>query len=477
MTTIPPPKAAAATGARLERRLGAWNCALLTIGSVVGTGIFLTPRDVARALHDPWLVIAVTVVAGLFTLVGALTYAELGVMFPRAGGLYVFLKEAYGPAWAFLYGWAAFLVIMSGGVAAIAMGFAQCAATFVPWCAPDHVLASVHLGGRLWQPAAPAVAATVAIVVLTAVNHLGLRAGATLQAGLTLAAVIAVTALALFAAVHGATALHSPALAPPPPNGDALGSGLRLGGGALAGLGVAMVAMLWTYDGWYGLTFSAGEVRRPERDIPRGLILGTVSVIVLYTIAMAAYVRVLPMALLIDAPNAAEATAAMLGGARAARLASAVVVVCTLGCLAGTILYGSRTYVAMAEDGLFFAPMARVHPRFHTPTAALWAQSAWACVLVWSGTYAQLYTYVTVVVILFHFATTVAVFVLRRRAPDHSRPYHVWGYPVVPALFALACLLLLGSALHDAPRQSITGLVCVAAGLPALRLWQRKKPG
>ncbi len=433
-------------GAGLERRLGAWSCALLTIGSVVGTGIFLTPRDVARALHDPTLVIAVTVVAGLFTLVGALTYAELGAMFPRAGGLYVFLKEAYGPAWGFLYGWAAFLVIMSGGVAAIAMGFAQCAATFWPASAP-----------------APALVATVAIVVLTAVNHAGLRAGATLQAALTLCAVLAVAALALFALTSGSSAAAAaPAFVAPR-------------SGALAGFGAAMVAMLWTYDGWYGLTFSAGEVRRPERDIPRGLILGTICVIVLYTIGMAAYVHVLPIAALMDAPNAAEATAAVLGGARAAHIASAVVVVCTLGCLAGTILYGSRTYVSMAEDGLFFAPMARIDRRFHTPTAALWAQAAWACALVWTGTYAQLYTYVTVVVILFHVATTVAVFVLRRRVPDRPRPYRVWGYPVVPALFALACLLLLGSALRDAPRQSITGLVCVAVGLPALRLWRRKK--
>ncbi|HYG65429.1 MAG TPA: APC family permease, partial [Thermoanaerobaculia bacterium] len=240
-----------------------------------------------------------------------------------------------------------------------------------------------------------------------------------------------------------------------------------IGGGLLTAFGVAMIAALWTYDGWYGLTCSAGEVRDPARSLPRGLILGTVAVTALYLLLNLAYVRALPMEAMAAAPRIGEAAAAALFGPGAARLVSLAVLVSTFGCLSATILYSSRIYLPMAQDGLFFRRLGEVHPRFRTPVPSLWAQTAWSLVLVFSGTYQQLYTYVIFASILFHAGTAAAVFVLRRRRPDLPRPYRVWGYPWVPALFILACLLLIGNTLAESPVESLAGLGLVALGLPA----------
>src|SRR6266545_2916282 len=273
--------------ARLVRGLGTWDAALLTIGSVVGTGIFLTTSDMARVLPDGGLILWVWIAGGLLTLAGALTYAELGVMFPRAGGLYHYLKEAYGPLWGFLYGWIAFLVIMSGGIAAIAVGFGQYLASFVPPLAETFFTLSVP-----GLPALPItgikLAAVGSIVLLTAVNHLGLEEGAWTQNALT---VLKVGSILVF----GVLGLLAPAPATSGGGGAAAAPQTPVGGALLVAFGVAMVATLWTYDGWYGLTCSAGEVRDPARSLPRGLILGTLAVIGLYLLLNLAYVRAMPV--------------------------------------------------------------------------------------------------------------------------------------------------------------------------------------
>jgi APA family basic amino acid/polyamine antiporter len=310
-----------------------------------------------------------------------------------------------------------------------------------------------------WNAQATAVAATVAIVALTIVNHVGLRSGARTQSALTLVAITAIVGL-------GGWTIGTA----PPVTAETASRTV-----GLAGLGAALVALLWTYDGWYGATFSAGEVRDPGRNLPRGIVVGTLAVVAIYAIAMTAYVRALPIAALQASPRVAEAAAQALAGPAAARGVAAVIVVCTLGCLAATILYCARAYVAMGEDGTFFASMARIHPRFHTPHVALWAQAAWAIALAWSGTYTQLYTFVTVAVVLFHIATALAVPVLRRRQPDLPRPYRVWGYPVLPIAFAAACSLLVVAALRTAPVESAAGLACIALGVPAARAWQRAR--
>jgi APA family basic amino acid/polyamine antiporter len=442
--------------ARLVRGLGTWDAALLTIGSVVGTGIFLTTSDMARVLPDSGLILWVWVAGGLLTLAGALTYAELGVLFPRAGGLYHYLKEAYGPLWGFLYGWIAFLVIMSGGIATIAVGFGQYLAGFFP---------------RLTEPVLPPLpitgiqlAAVGSIVLLTAVNHLGLEEGAWTQNALTVLKVGSILAFGVLGLLVPFRALPETAAPTQTPVGGAL----------LVAFGVAMVATLWTYDGWYGLTCSAGEVRNPARSLPRGLILGTLAVIGLYLLLNLAYVRAMPVTAMAAEPRIAEAAASRLFGSGGARLVSLAVLVSAFGCISSTILYSSRIYLPMAADGLFFRSLAAVHPRFRTPVRSLWAQSAWAALLAVSGTYSQLYTYVVFASVVFHAAIAAAVFVFRRRRPDLPRPYRTWGYPVVPALFILACLLLIGNTLVESPRESLAGLGLLVLGLPAY-VWFRRK--
>lgn len=443
------PEAVPAAEARpgLVRGLGTWDGALLTIGSIVGTGIFLTTSDMARVLPHPGLILGVWLAGGLLTLAGALTYGELGAMFPRAGGLYHYLREAYGPLWGFLFGWAAFLVIMSGGIAALGVAFGTYLASFLPFVSVK-------------------AAACVAILVLTGINHLGLKEGAAVQNALTvlkIGSIVAFVALGLFA---------------PAPSRPDLADPMGIAGGALGPLltafGVAMIAALWTYDGWYGLTCSAGELRDPGRSLPRGLILGTTVVMVLYMLLNLVYIRALTVPEMAGASRIGEAAADVLFGPTGARLVSLAVLVSTFGCLSSTILYSSRIYLPMAEDGVFFRSLAEVHPRFRTPVRSLWAQTAWALLLTLSGTYEQLYTYVVFVSVMFQAAIGASVFVLRRTRPDHPRPYRTWGYPVVPALFILACLLLVGNTLAERPVESLLGLGLLALGLPAY-LWFRKR--
>jgi basic amino acid/polyamine antiporter, APA family len=446
----------------LIRGLSTWDGALLTVGSIVGTGIFLTTSDMAKVLPHPGLILLVWLAGGLLTLAGALTYGELGAMFPRAGGLYHYVREAYGPLWGFLYGWTAFLVIMSGGIAALGVAFGEYLGSFLPWFSTQHVLLKVPVGSWAWTLSGGQVAAGLAILLLTAVNHLGLKEGAWTQNALT---VLKIGSIVAFAALG----LYVPAKVAP----DLYGPVGAVHGGLLAAFGVAMIAALWTYDGWYGLTCSAGEMRDPGRSLPRGLILGTALVVVLYLLLNLVYARALTPAEMAATPRIAETAATVLFGSGAARLISLAVLVSTFGCLSSTILYSSRIYLPMAEDGLFFRSLAKVDPRHRTPVASLWAQTAWSLLLTASGTYSQLYTYVIFASVVFHAMIAFAVFVLRRRRPDHPRPYRTWGYPVVPALFILACLLLIGNTLQESPRESLAGLVLVALGLPAYWMFRR----
>ena len=448
--------------ASLARSLGAWDGALLTIGSVLGTGIFITTGDIARIVPHPGLIVLVWVLGGLLTLAGALTYAELGAMFPRAGGQYHFLKEAYGPLWGFLFGWTAFLVIMSGGIATLAVGFGEYLGSFLPFFSTRHVLLAVPLGAGTWTVSGGQLAGALVIAGLTAINVLGVREGAGLQNVVTLAKIGSLAAIAVFG--FAVAAPVTPDLVAPLPASPHL----------LTAFGVGMIAVLWSYDGWYAVTNVAGEMRRPERDVPIGLVAGTVAVTALYALMNLVYVRALPIAEMAATPRIGEAAAAALFGPSAARLVSAAVVVSTFGCIAATILYPPRIYLTMAQDGVFFAALSRVHPRYHTPVNSLLAQGVWAVVLTLSGTYEQLYTYVTFAVVLFHVLMGAAVLVLRQQRPDAPRPYRTWGYPWVPLVFILASLALVVNTLAEKPTESLLGLAIVALGLPAYAAWRAR---
>ena len=443
------------------RVLGAWDGVAITIGAVLGTAIFLTPADIARTLPHPGLILAVWLTGGLLTLSGALTYAEMGAMFPRAGGMYHFLKEAYGPLWGFLFGWASFLVILSGGIAALAAGFGEYLGGFLPVFSTRHVLFSIPLGARIWNVNGGQVAGLLGLAFLTAVNVLGVRQGAGLQNLVTLLKVGSLAALGVIGLVVSAPV--RPELAAPLPRGN-----------VLAMAGAAMIAVLWAYDGWYCFALSAGEVRNPGRNIPRGLIGGTAALVAIYGLINLVYLRALPISELGRTARVGEAAAQALFGAGASRFVSAAILVSIFGCLAANILCCARVYQPMAQDGLFFHSLATIHPRFRTPVAALIAQGVWAGVLVLSGSFEQLYTYVVFIEVFFYASTGAALYVLRRTRPQTPRPYRTWGYPWVPALFVLSSAALMANTLREKPRESLFGLALLVLGLPAYTLWRRR---
>jgi APA family basic amino acid/polyamine antiporter len=348
---------------------------------------------------------------------------------------------------------------MTGGNAALAVGFGEYLGAFVPFFGTDNVLLSVPLGAWSWTVSGGQVAGAVAIAGLTAINIVGLRAGARLQNLVTVVKIGSIVGLAAIGLLAPAR-VESTLLAPVPT-------------GWLAAVGVALVAVLWSFDGWYAVTNVAGEMRRPERDLPVGVIVGTGTVMLLYVLTNLAYVNTLSVEEMAATGRIAETAAEALFGPIGGRIISAAVLVSTFGCLSATILWAARVYLPMAEDGLFFRPIARLHPRTQVPAASLIAQGAWAIVLTFSGTYDQLYTYVVFALVIFHAATGAAVFVLRRTQPDRPRPYRTWGYPWVPALFVLSSLALVVNTLGERPVESLVGVGFLALGLPAYAAWKR----
>ena len=446
----------------LVRSLGAVDGALITIGASVGSGIFLTTGDIARLCPQPSLILGLWAAGGLFALAGALAYAELGAMFPRAGGQYQFLKEAYGPLWGFLFGWTSFLVIMTGGVAAIAVGFGEYLGAFVPSLGSGVELLSLKLPGVRWTVTGPQLTAAVSVLALTGVNWLGVREGALVQniaTGLKFGALVVLVGIGLAAPAPVAPAWGAPL----PP------------GSFVAALGLGLVAVLWTYDGWYVLTFSAGEMRRPERTLPRGLVLGVAAVAMLYLAINWVYLRTLDVPTLARTSRVGEGAAAALLGPGAARAVTLVILLSMFGCLAANVLCCARIYLPMAEDGLFFRRLARIHPGHRTPSASLLAQGVLAAAIALSGTYAELYTTVVFAGVLFHAATAAAVFVLRRTRPDAERPFRAWGYPWTTGAFVVVCLVVASVTLAQAPVRSVLGLGLIAAGLPAYAFWSRTR--
>ena len=446
----------------LLRSLGTLDGALITIGGSVGSGIFLTTGDIARLCPQPALILGLWAAGGLFALTGALAYGELGAMFPRAGGQYQFLKEAYGPLWGFLFGWTSFLIIMTGGISTIAVGFGEYLGAFVPSLGSGVELVAVNLPFGRWTITGPQLTGAVTVLALTGVNLLGVREGALVQ---NIATALKFGALLVLVGIG---------LAGPPPVAPAWGAPLPPGS-IVAALGLGLVAVLWTYDGWYVLTFSAGEMRRPERTLPRGLLLGVAAVTLLYLAINWVYLRTLDVPTLAGTSRVGEAAATVLLGPRAARAVTLVILLSMFGCLAANILCCARIYLPMAEDGLFFRALARIHPRHHTPSASLLAQGALAAVIALSGTFADLYTTVVFAGVLFHAAATAAVFVLRRTRPDAERPFRAWGYPWTTGAFVVACLVVASVTLVEAPVRSAIGLGLITAGLPAYAFWSRAR--
>jgi APA family basic amino acid/polyamine antiporter len=441
----------------LERRLGVFSATTLLVGSMIGSGIFVAPSIMAGYVATPGVWLALWIAGGVLTLLGALAYAELAAMMPRAGGQYVYLREAFGQQVAFLYGWTLFLVIQSGTNAAVAIAFAKFLGALGVPVGEKDVLLSV--GG--FALSRGQVVGAMVIALLSWVNARGVREGALVQNVFT---VLKVGAIALLVAVGFASgkgsASHFAPLA-----GQTLGpQAIVLGMGFLPALGVAMSKALFAYDAWNTVTFAAGEVKAPERNLPRALVFGTTLTALVYTSACALYLYVLPIDRMpgVAENRIASEVAHVLLGRPGVVLVTVAILVSTFGCLNGLILGGARVLYAMARDGVFFSAAGRVDERHHVPTAALAMQAVWSSVLALSGTYDRLLTYVTFASTSFNALTVLGVFVLRRTRPAEARPYRTWGYPVVPALFLAGALFFIVYIFVGDPIDSLMGVGLVA---------------
>ncbi|MDH3496868.1 MAG: amino acid permease [Gemmatimonadota bacterium] len=431
----------------LKRELSLFDATTINVGTMIASAIFIVPSMIALQLRASGLVLAVWILGGVVSLLGALCMAELGAAFPRAGGLFVYLREAYGPVWGFLYGWAVAVLVNPASIAAIGAIFAAYVSFFVP------------LGAT-----AQKAVAVGSIVALTLLNCAGVRAGAVTQNVLTTLKVAALAGLvvAAFALPGGSGGQLAPWL---PASFD----------GLWGPVGIAMVAVLFAYDGWIEITYVGGEVEHPGRVLPQSIVYSLVIVIAVYTLVNLAFLYVLaPAGMAGSALVASDAATVVLGSAGAAFVAAAIVIA-TLGANNGIVLTSARIPYAMARDGAFFAWAGRVHPSLGTPVPALLAQGAVASVMALTGTYEQLFTYVVFASWVFYAMGAAAVIRLRRTAPDLPRPYRAWGYPWTPLVFVGFAIWLVASTVLETPREALVGVVIVAAGLPLYRHWSRER--
>ncbi len=447
--------------------MGLMDSTFLVIGAVLGSGIFMTTGLIGARLPSPVLVIIVFGVGGMITLSGALSFGELGAMFPQAGGQYVYLREAYGAPAGFFFGWVFFWVIQCGGIAALAVGFADYAGLFLGGSFGRPLL-RLSVMGLDWSLSPGQVLAIGAILVLTAVNYLGIRIGTVVQNVLT---IVRLAMVAVF--VIGGVVI----LAGRPGGLD----WSRLSGGAgrfdLSAFGLALVAVLWAYDGWYSVSCTAEEVSNPRRNIPLSLLLGTFSVAVIYLLLNVIYFLALPLDRIMGVERIGEASAGALFGPRGGSILTGLIAVTIFGCLSANIIFCPRVNFAMARDGLFFSSLKDVHPRTHVPAKALVGQAVWSGLLCLSGKFQALIEYVVFALVLFFAASGLAVIILRHRRPDMERPYKAWGYPVVPALFVVVNLAVFLNRVTAQPRESLGGLIILLLGLPAYLFWRAKKAG
>ena len=483
----------------LARGLGLMDATMLVVGSMIGSGIFIVSAESSRLVGSPGWLLVVWALAGVMTITGALCCAELAAMMPQAGGQYVFLREAFGPATAFLFGWSLLLVIQTGTIAAVAVAFANFTGVLVPGVSStNYIVEPIVFGRYALGLSTQQVVAIASILALTWANTRGLRLGTLIQNTLTIAKTGALCALIVVGLLIGwnrGSAAYTSSWWHPSANGwnpEAVQPGLAATGAlALALLvGKAMVGPLFAQSAWNNVTFAGGEVREPGRNLPRALLLGCASVVGLYLLANVAYVVTLPLPGIQHAPQNRVGTAAMaaaLGTPGTVAMALAIMV-STFGCINGLVLAGARVSYAMARDGLFFGRVGTLNAR-HVPAVALVLQGLWAAALTlprsvsidrtsgattFGNLYTQLLEYIVPADLVMFAVMVLAVVVLRRRAPDLQRPYRTWGYPFVPAVYVALALLLVVDLAYLAPSTSGIGYLIVASGLPVYLVWRRR---
>jgi APA family basic amino acid/polyamine antiporter len=492
----------------LVKALGLTSATMLVMGSMIGSGIFIVSSEISREVNSPALLIAAWLVTGFMTIVGALSYGELAAMMPRAGGQYVYLREALGPLWGFLYGWTLFLVIQTGTIAAVGVAFGKFLGVFVPsisssnwilhfWRVPPIRIGPMVLGNMDVGLNTQNLVAILVVIALSVINIFGLKTGALIQNIFTFAKVSALLGLALLGLFVGRNAqalaanFHGNFW-----NHAGLGTQhavqVGVGGpivlvGTLTILAVAQVGSLFSADAWNNVTFTAGEVKNPNRNLPLSLALGTGVVITLYVVCNFVYLNVLPLDGIANGTTILErgikyatedrvATAVMtqMFGSTGGLLMAAAIMISCFGCVNGLILAGARVYYAMAKDGLFFRSVTKLHPTHKTPAVSLMVQMVWTCVLCVSGSYGQLLDYIVFAVLVFYILTIVGLFVLRRKHPDAERPYRAIGYPVLPAVYIVMAFFIDVVLLRYKPQYTWPGLIIVLLGVPVYFLWSRR---
>ncbi len=506
MTTPLPAVPVSKANEPLIKGLGLFSATSIVVGSMIGSGIFIVSADISRVTGSPALLIGAWLVTAVMTIIGALSYGELAAMMPKAGGQYVYLREALGPMWGFLFGWTLFLVIQTGTIAAVGVAFGKFLGVFFPtvsstrWLlrlghVPAVQIGPVTLGNMELGINTANLAGILIVILLTAVNIFGVRLGALVQNIFTTAKTLALLALVIFGVLLGRN--HAAIAANFQHGHFWAGAGLHTmhplatgGGVALVGL-VTMLAVvqtgsLFSADAWNNVTFTAGEVRNPSRNLPLSLVLGTGIVLALYLLSNFVYLFALPLA---GSPHGATAFARGIQYASEDRVATAVlqqifhsagaylmagaILISTFGCANGLILAGSRVYYAMSRDGLFFKATGRLHPRYKTPVASLIIQAVWTCLLCISGSYGQLLDYIICAELVFYILTIASLFVLRVKRPHAERPYRALGYPVLPALYIVMAATICYTLLRYKPQYTWPGLFLVLLGVPVYFLWSR----
>ena len=494
---------------RLVQSLGLFSATAIVIGSMIGSGIYIVDADIARGTSSPALFLGAWVVTAVLTLIGALSYGELAAMMPKAGGQYVYLRESLGPLWGFLFGWTLFLVIQTGTIAAVCVAFGKFLGVFFPSISTTHWL--WHIAHVPALPVGPMVlgnmeigvstanlAGIVVVILLTIVNIFGVGLGALIQNVFTSAKAISLAALILLAFTIGrsAEAWHANFAGGAfwKNAGWSVMHPVQVGVGGpmalvnlVAILAVVQVGSLFSADAWNNVTFTAGEVKNPKRNLPLSLILGTGFVLTVYFLVSLGYLLVLPMH---GDPNGATVAARGIQYAAEDRVATAVlgqifhsggawlmagaILISTFGCANGMTLAGARVFYAMSRDGLFFKSVGKLHPRYKTPVAGLLVQGAWTVLLCVSGSYSQLLDYIIFAELVFYILTIVGLFVLRIKKPDAPRPYKAWGYPVLPVVYIAMAAWICVVLLRYKPQYTWPGLVLVLLGIPVYLFWSRR---
>jgi len=449
----------------LIRRLTLFDSIMLVITGTVGPSIFIVPADVLRAVPDPGMALCLWILAGGITLIAGLACAELGAMFPEAGGQYVFLREAYGGFTGFLYGWILFAAGNSTALATMGIAVALFLGQAIPPLAADHVLFATTIFGRPLKLEQGTLVALITVIALTAINLRSVKVAAWLQNLTALAYLVAVLAIVVagFAFGHGSWShFNSPVRA------------AHVAPITAAGIGVAMIPLFYSYDGWEFLSWVGGEIKEPRRNLPLALILGILLVVVTYLLANGVFLYALTPEQLAQTTTPGAAAMGMLFSADVGRWVALFIAIISIGGTSVVVLGGARIYYSMAEDGAFFRAMTRLHPRWKTPSTSLIAQCVWVCVLIMSARYDQLYTGFIFIMTLTYALTVAAVLVLRRTQPDRPRPYRCFGYPWLPIIYIVVALGFVVSTLLAKPQESLVVLALASLGIPLYLYWRRK---